>query len=122
LIYGLKDMPGSSCCGENIGTHTDSLTTLPWKKKGDLSRHVLQLFVGRWRAVYSRLSLVITFSSPWGKRPGDRDTSHSWGRHDAQAEACGTAGKLLAVAGPGGDVSGAFPGEHVKPAVLVVLP
>lgn len=73
-------------------------------------------------SLYSRLSLVITFSSPWVKRPGDRDTSHSWGRHDAQVGACGIAGKLLAAAGPGGDVSGAFPAGHVKPAVLVVLP
>ena len=65
---------------------------------------------------------VITFSWPWVKRPGGRDTSRSWGRRDAQGEACGIVGKLQAAAGPGGGVSGVPPAGHGKPAVLVVLP
>src|SRR5258708_16265323 len=65
---------------------------------------------------------VITFSSPWVKRPGGRDTSHNWGRHGAQAEAYDIAGKRPAAAAAGGGANAALPGERVKLVVLVVLP
>jgi len=65
---------------------------------------------------------VITFSSPWVRRPGDRDTSHNWGRHGGQAAACDIVGKRPAAAGSGGDENAALPVERVKLVVSVVLP
>ena len=54
--------------------------------------------------------------------PGVRDSSRSWGRHDASGAAYGNLGRQQAAVVSGGDGRVAHPVEQVKHAVLVMLP
>src|SRR6266702_2908684 len=62
------------------------------------------------------------FSSLWARRPGDRDTSHSWGRRGATALAFCNLDRQPAAGWSGDDVIDDYHDDHAKCVVLVALP